>query len=273
MDTNLLTQLAHAPVSVKIGLFFGLWLLLWLPIAIPLAIALKWRPPTPPTLAQKLPLVASLYAIAPLVLWAAAWVDGIPFSAYGVSWSWAFGRSLMLGLGGGVLGLLLLFGLEASLRWVEILDHWQPLLAALLPTLALGLWVSVTEELVFRGFLLNQLQAEAAPWFAAIAASLIFAGLHLIWEGADGLPQLPGLTLMGLVLVLARWADGGSLGLACGLHAGWVWGMASLDTAGLIRYSGKAPEWLTGLAGRPLAGLLGCGLMVATGGMLWLSRG
>ena len=42
----------------------------------------------------------------------------------------------------------------------------------LISTLGLGIWVSLTEELIFRGFLLNQLQQDYLPWIAAAIASL-----------------------------------------------------------------------------------------------------
>ena len=103
----------------------------------------------------------------------------------------------------------------------------------------LGLWISTTEELIFRGFLQNELNQDYPVWVAGAIASLIFAVTHLLWERQETLPQLPGLWLMGMVLTLARWADGGSLWLACGLHAGWIWGLlgiavvADIDTFGI----------------------------------------
>jgi membrane protease YdiL (CAAX protease family) len=170
----------------------------------------------------------------------------------------------------GVIGIGLLFGLEQWAKWIELdLSNLSQFFAALLPTLAIGLIVSVVEELVFRGFLLSQLQHDYALWVAAASSSLIFALLHLVWDGADIAPQLPGLWLMGIVLVVARWADGGSLGLACGLHAGWIWGMASLDAAQLVHYTDRAPAWMTGLKKQPLAGGMGLLLLGVTGGVLW----
>jgi hypothetical protein len=68
-----------------------------------------------------------------------------------------------------------------------------------------------------------------------------------------------------MVLTLARWADGGSLWLACGLHAGWIWGLTCLDTAKMISYTGKGSQWLTGLSEKPLAGASGLICLIATG--------
>ncbi len=260
------------PLSLlQVMTFFIAWAGLWLPLAIVCAIALDWRPPKPIAAEQKLPLLASLYLIAPLVLWGASWVTGSSFLDYGFAWSPWILCSAGVGFGLGVFSLVVLFGIQTALGWV----NWQPaegrrLVSVLLPTLLLALWIGGTEELVFRGFLLTQLQQDYAVGVAAAISSLIFALLHLIWEQQETIPQLPGLWLMGMVLVLARYNDAGSLGLAWGLHTGWVWAIASLDTAQLITYTGISSEWVTGKNGKPLAGAAGIFCLLATGGILWL---
>lgn len=273
-ESNFLDQQITAlPAFIQIALFFTAWLLLWLPIAIPVALLIQWRPPQPITPQQKLPLVASLYAIVPLLLWLMAQFTTPPFSAYGITWNVTFLRSMGSGFAISILGLVALFGVQQQVGWLTWNhDRWSNLRSALLPTLGLGLWVSCTEELIFRGVILNHLQQDYASWLAAVLSSLIFALLHLVWEGRTIVPQLPGLWLMGMVLVLARWIDHGSLGIACGLHAGWIWGIASLDTAEIVHYTGRGSEWLTGLAGKPLAGGIGLLLMLLTGGVLTIAQ-
>ncbi len=268
---TLLLFIAEAPFSLlQVMGFFLAWGGLWLPLAVLCARLLDWRPPQPLAAEQKLPLLASLYLIAPLVLWGASWVMGASFSDYGFAWTPWILSSAGAGFGLGVLSLVVLFGIQTALGWVT----WQPasvrqLASVLLPTLLLALWISGTEELVFRGFLLTQLQQDYSPGTAAAFSSLIFALLHLIWERRETIPQLPGLWLMGMVLVLARWVDGGSLGLAWGLHTGWVWAIASLDSAELITYTGIGSEWVTGKNGKPLAGAVGIICLLATGVILW----
>ncbi|MBE9192305.1 CPBP family intramembrane metalloprotease [Gloeocapsopsis crepidinum LEGE 06123] len=251
--------------------FFLTWAGCWLPIAILLAIARGWQIGTLEP-AQKLPLLGSLYLLAPIILWIASLITNSSFRDYGLVWNFAILRSLSVGLAIGVLSLIILFAIQTILGWVK----WQKISAqqitsVVLPTLALALWVSATEELIFRGFVLTQLQQDYTLAIAAIGSSVIFAVLHLVWEQRETVPQLFGLWLMGIVLVLARLVDGGSLGLAWGLHSGWVWAIASIDTAGILTYTGKAPEWVTGKYGKPLAGMLGIFLLLATGGILWLS--
>lgn len=266
-----LVSLATSAALVKVAAFFLVWTALWLPLAIPIAIWLKWRPPAPLAPKQKLSLLAALYLLAPPIIWGASRIEGISFSDYGLDWKWQTLNSLGVGFGLGVLGLAIAFVGQGKLGWIKWHpERWQRVGEIALPIFALGLWISVTEELVFRGFLLNLLQQDYAIWGAAAISSAIFALLHLIWEQRDTLPQLPGLWLMGTILVLARWVDGGSLGLASGLHAGWIWGLTCLDSANLISYTAKGSPWMTGFGKSPLAGAVGILFLLLTGILLLL---
>lgn len=268
--------------------FFGSWLVLWLPFAIPCALKLKWRPFQPSTTAQKLPLLAGLYLLAPLTLGGINWLEGKTFADYGMRLHLELLSSLSWGLIAGSSGLLALFLLQFWLGWLQgpapvhaaeesfenILrarTHLQTALPNILLALLLGLWVGWTEELIFRGFLQEQLQQMLPVWPAASIASLFFALLHGVWQGKAVVPQLPGLWLMGMVLVLSRYIDQGNLGLAWGLHAGWVWTIASLDMLQLTHSTGKVPTWVTGVDGQALAGVVGLLFLLATAaGLGWL---
>lgn len=263
---SLVKAFSQAALSIQIGLFFLAWLLLWLPIAIPIAIAVKWKPFNPLQLPQKLPLVASLYIIAPLVLWSIARLEQRSFPTFGVHWNFHLLTSSGVGLAMGAIGILILFGVQTAIgliRWKT--ENWGKWFAASLPTLLLGIWIGFTEEWIFRGFCFGELAIASNFWSAAIISSLIFAVLHLVWEGSENIPQLPGLALMGVVLCLAFVQDQNSIGLAWGLHAGWIWILASLDAAEILIYEETAPEWLTGIDRKPLAGILGLLFLLGTG--------
>jgi hypothetical protein len=267
-----------APVStIQVTEFFLAWTACWLPLAIGCAIAVKWRPGQPITTGQKLPLLASLYAIAPLILWQASRITGKSFTDWGFTWNWQLFNSTGGGFLIGAIGISVLFAAQTALGWVK----WQPqserqksgqIASVVLLTLLLALWISGTEEIIFRGFVFTQLENDFNLGWAAAISSLIFALLHLVWEQKATLPQLPGLWLMGMVLAIARWVDRGSLGLAWGLHAGWVWAIACLDTLQVIAYTGNAAEWVTGKYGKPLAGVVGILFLLATGTVIWLYR-
>ena len=263
---------------LQVTIFFVAWVCLWLPLGVASTIILQkdkatsasWQPFKPITTEQKLPLLASLYLIAPLVLWGANEASGNSFSSYGVVWDWSTLQSLGKGLIIAIISLASLFGLQTLLGWVQWQIAGKEIISVTLPILVLAVWVSATEELIFRGFVLTQFQQDCSIYLAAAICSLIFAVLHLVWEQEETIPQLPGLWLMGMVLVLARYVDRGNLGLAWGLHSGLVWAIATIDTAGLITYTGKVPPWITGKYGKPLAGVTGISCLFAMGAVLLL---
>lgn len=266
-----------APVSsIQVIGFFLVWTACWLPLAIGCAIAMKWRPTQPITFRQKLPLLATLYAIAPLILWQASQILAVPFTDWGFTWNWHLLISSSGGFVIGAIGIGVLFAGQITLGWVKWQQSEQKqsrqIASVVLPTLLLAIWIGGTEELIFRGFVFTQLERDLNLGWAAAISSLIFALLHLVWEQKETFPQLPGLWLMGMVLVLARWVDHGSLGLAWGLHAGWVWAIACLDTLQVIAYTGRAAEWVTGRYDKPLAGAIGLLFLLATGTTIWLYR-
>jgi uncharacterized protein len=281
----------------KIFCFLSLWLVLWLPVAVPLALRLQWRPFQASTPAQKLPLLLWLYLMAAPALGIVGYWDRPAPPGFAVqpglfqSSVVSLAVSLAVGLLVGSSSLAILFWSQIRAGWLQQsadqsanqssgrdsgdtssdlvqdtpskssggANGWIYVLL-----LGLALLVGGIEELVFRGFMQQQLQPVAGWWPAAASVSLLFAGLHGLWEGKTVIPQLPGLGLMGLVLTLACQVDQGNLGLAWGLHAGWVWVLASLDTLGFNDYTGKAPLWLTGWNHQPLAGLLGLLFLLST---------
>lgn len=287
--------LANTSTLIKISIFFGVWMGLWMPIAVLSALALNWRPPQPLNQTQKLTLLASLYGIAPIVLWKISQVEGQSFTDYGLAWRFEFFRSITLGFGLAIISLIVLFGFQFSMGWLHLWPQhregqeqqsspvnldlpaknrwvklWQTVILVL-PILLIAFWISSTEELIFRGFLQKQLQQEYSVWVATLIASTIFALSHLLWELRNTFRQLPGLGLMGMVLTWACICNGGSLGVAIGLHAGWIWGISSLDTLGGVKATEKVPEWVTGLGGQPLAGVSAMVMLLLVAAVLNLS--
>lgn len=274
-----------------LGWVLVVWLGLWLPLGIPLARWAQWRPGQQPVRpAAKVPLVLSLYAIAPIAValvaphrgqtgteWltqAGAW--GLPV---GVTW-----RMVAQGWAAGAAGLALL----TRLRWDW--GGWQAQTRSprdwlgLLAIAPIALIVSGVEEVLFRGwlpvvlsslaegFLDEKFLGEGFLGYGALAIALaagMFAIAHLLWDGPGGRPQLGGLWLMGIVLSVARWAAGGSLGWAWGLHAGWIWAIATLDTLFIwqVDPDRSRPHWM-GQPDLPLTGILPLLLLMLTGAVL-----
>ncbi|MEA5605618.1 type II CAAX endopeptidase family protein [Nostoc sp. UHCC 0252] len=261
----------NAPALVIVMVFFICWIVCWLPVAAVSAILLDWQPPKSLQPEQKMPLLVSLYLLAPLILWGVSWLTNKSFWDYGFVGNFSTFGSLALGFALGVVSLAIVFSGQFGLGWCSFeKKNFKLLLPILLPILLIALLVGGIEELVFRGFLFTELAQDYPVWVAAAASSLIFALLHLVWEQRETAPQLPGLWLMGMVLVLARFADRNNLGLAWGLHAGWIWAIATLDTAEIITYTGIVSDWFTGKNKKPLAGLAGIICVLGTGISIWL---
>ncbi|ARV61858.1 abortive phage infection protein [Nostocales cyanobacterium HT-58-2] len=267
----LLSSLKDVPIFFFLMAFFIIWIGCWLPVAVLTTFVLNWQPFQPLQPEQKLPLLVSLYLLAPFIVWGAAWLTNRPFSDYGFIGNISTLYSLVLGLALGVLSIVLVFSGQLWLRWCSFESLNIKLIPpALPPILLVALFVGGVEELVFRGFVFTEINKDYSVWVAALISSLIFALLHLVWEQRETRPQLPGLWFMGMVLVLARFVDRGSIGLAWGLHAGWIWAIATLDTAQLIHYTDHVSEWVTGKNKKPLAGVAGIVCLLLTGGVLWV---
>lgn len=237
--------------------FFGIWTVIWFPIAFLVSRAINWQPKEPLTPKQKLVFLASLYVLAPgIIIWKVK-VNSLTFADLGFSLTLSSLWYVLLGLGSSLVSLILIFSLESAGNLVTW--SWQNLRkipTLLLPILSLSLLISLVEESIFRGYVLITLRGDNSFWLAAIASSGVFAILHLIWERKQTLPQLPGLWLMGMVLVAARVSTNDTLYLALGLHAGWIWGLTCIDAAELLSYKYQ-DHWFTGIKQQPLAGMAG----------------
>ncbi len=156
--------------------------------------------------------------------------------------------------------------LQVGLGWLVVQE--VDLRLAVLSGAVTAFGVGFAEELLFRGWLLTELEQDLSPSFALWANSLIFAVLHFLKPLEVILQtwvQFPGLVLLGLILVWLRRLTGGRLSMAIALHGGLVWAYYIVHTTRWIVPSGTVPEWVTGIGGHPLAGLLGLGFLGVMG--------
>lgn len=265
-----LNQLAAFPAPIRLLVFLLLLGLIWLPLAVPIVV---WsRDPNQTTIAVMLLLFVEFLF---LVRWWGRQVHHDPkiFQTYGLVLSRQSLHELLQGLGWGVLSVGLMFLVQGILGW----QSWQVPSSTFLRIAAEGLLVAVgvglAEELVFRGWILDELQRDYQLQIALWLNSLIFATLHFLKplpEIIRTFPQFPGLVLLGLILVwmkrstsqhhytavkLTRFS--GRLGLPIGFHAGLVWGYYLLKVGNLVKATDRVPAWVTGIDGNPLSGLVG----------------
>ena len=135
----------------------------------------------------------------------------------------------------------------------------------LINSLILIFGVGFAEELIFRGWLLeelkNQFGLKKALIFQASIFSIVHIGFNLpLWQMIS---ILSGLFLLGIFLAFMRLENNNSLWGCIGLHGGLVGGWFLVNN-GLFEISKDVPIWLVGpgnINTNPLGGSLGISLL------------
>lgn len=250
-------RLASCPAPIRLGVFLLTLLLLWVPAAAPI----YW-------LGRDQNLVTILtmgLLFGEFLLLLRFWGEKVYrqphlLNSYGLVRKRQNGLELLVGLSIGLLFVLSLFGLEGILGWLVWQQPDDRFPRVILEGLGSALLIGLAEEVVFRGWLLDELQRDYLPRVVVWADAVIFALLHFIrplQAMLRTLPTFPALVLFGLTMVWGKQGSQGRLGLPIGLHAGLVWGYYMINVGQLVQYSGKVPDWITGVEGNPLLGVMG----------------
>ena len=143
--------------------------------------------------------------------------------------------------------------------WIESVNYIK--VSSLLNALLLIISIVFAEEIVFRGWLLEEMVLLFGLRKGVVFQSAIFSLAH--YRSGIGLraliPFLIGLFLFGLVLTLRRTIDKGSLFGCIGLHGGLV-GIWYLIDSGMVTFSIETPYYLLGPSQdmiNPISGVLG----------------
>ncbi|MEP0854220.1 MULTISPECIES: CPBP family intramembrane glutamic endopeptidase [Cyanophyceae] len=252
-----LVRLAQYPAPVRLGLFVLSLLSIWLPLAAPIYIFVKDS--------NLVTILTMGLLFVEFLLLVRFWGQNVYqqshlLRSYGLQGTRRNGLELLSGLGVGVIITFSLFWLEGLLGWLVWQSPTVVLPRLVVEGLASALGIGLAEELVFRGWLLDELERDYRPRLVLWADVLIFALLHFLKPPAEilrTLPGFPGLILFGLTLVWAKRGSKGRLGLSIGLHAGMVWGYYIINVGQMVQYSGRVSDWITGVDKNPLAGAMG----------------
>jgi len=263
-------RLSQYPAPVRLGIFILVLLLLWLPIAAP--IRLLVRDDNLVTILT-MPLLYVEFILL-LRLWGKkVYKQTQILRLYGLERTPQNAIDLLHGLAIGLINILILFGVEGLLGWLV----WQKpsifLLRIILEGLIVALVYGFAEELIFRGWLFDELQRDYNLNVVVWATAVIFAVTHFIKPLPEIIrtsPQFFGLLLLAFFLVCAKRWRRGRLGLSIGLHTGLIWGYYIINVGQLTKYSGAVPDWVTGVNRNPLAGLMG--LLLLSVLALWMGR-
>lgn len=243
---------------MRLGGFILALLLLWLPVAAPIYLLLNRDP--------NLVTILTMGLLFGEFLWLLPWWGKQVYGRshllkrYGLQRSRKNALNLLQGLSIGVLFTFSLFALEGLLGWVQFQPPQPVLPRIILEGFVSALGIGFAEELVFRGWVLDELQRDYSPKISLWVDAIIFATLHFLKplsEVIRTLPTFPALVLLGLTLVWAKRSCEGRLGLSIGLHGGLVWGYYILNVGQLLQYSDKISPWITGVDHNPIAGLMG----------------
>ncbi|EEE40828.1 CPBP family intramembrane glutamic endopeptidase [Prochlorococcus marinus] len=120
-------------------------------------------------------------------------------------------------------------------------------LSILLNSILLGLGVGFAEEIIFRGWLLEELKFEYGTKISIALQAIIFSFVHnlsneIFW---NILGLRLGFILLGIFLSLIKIRDKGSLWNCIGIHGGLV-GIWFLLNNGLIEFKENTPSFLAG---------------------------
>lgn len=214
------------------------------------------------------PLVIVLIALAatPAVYIARRWIDKKNFVSLGLQWNGRAVSDLVFGF--------LLSGLMAAAAFTAMYAFgyignvqmatagWSTaglLLAPFLTMAVVGFW----EELVFRGYILQNM-AEGMGMKTAIVVSCLLYGLVHSANPNAGLLSTAIIVLFGYLRIYGLLSTG-QLWLSMGMHTGWnffqatVFGFAASGHAEewtLITHDALAADWLSGGPFGPEASLL-----------------
>lgn len=250
------------------------WAVLWLPLVLPILWLTNRQKTAPNPNIHKLTLIISLYCVAPFLIWMTIVREKISLTKIGIFWQDSLLHFILFGYALSILSLVIIYIIQWSLKWL----HWQNkpainfnFMVTLVSLLLVSFIIGLIEELVFRGVFVYFFNTDYSLLITAIISSVIFALLHLIWEQENTIPQLPGLFVMGMVLFYSYTITNYNLGLAIGLHSGWVLILACMDTFDLYSYNPDFSGWLIGKKGQPLGSVMGLMVLLLTTIFLWLS--
>lgn len=242
----------------RIGTFLIALLVLWLPIALPIYLVFSSDPNLTTILTMGWLFVFFLLL---QILWG-RYIYQQPniLQVYGLVKESRIFLEIIYGLAIGYCFCQTLFLVAAIGGWVIIKPVSSNTLKIVLEGLISALGIGFAEELVFRGWILTELQRDYSKNKALFWSSLIFAIAHFLKPLSEIMRTwvtFPALFILGLTLVWAKWSQHNRLGISIGLHSGLVWSYYVLAVGEQIEYTGQVPSWVTGIDGNPIAGILG----------------
>ena len=223
----------------------------------------------------------SLVAMTLSIFIARRWLDKRSFTSLGLKVNKKTWGDLLAGIGITFLMMGFIYLLEWSLGWITFEGFaWEFESASSVTLNLLGIFgifilVGWNEELLSRGYQLQNLADGINLTWGVIISSAVFGLLHLGNPNATWL-SAAGIFLAGIFLAYG-YIRTNQLWLPIGLHIGWnffegvVFGfpVSGLDVFRLTRISVNGPDLVTGGAFGPEAGLIVIPALVLGAGLIY----
>jgi hypothetical protein len=213
--------------------------------------------------------VATVFAVTLSVFLARRWLDRRSFSSLGLDLHARAGADMLTGFGIAGLMMASIFLIEWSAGWLTLGESAlqkgglvQPLAAAA-GMILVFIGVSWGEELLYRGYWLQNLEEGTSLLWGVLLSSLLFALGHLANPNVSPAAIL-GLVASGVFLAYG-YTSTRQLWLPMGLHTGWNFFEGTLfgfpvsgigDFPRLLAPAVSGPVLVTGGAFGPEAGLV-----------------
>lgn len=202
------------------------------------------------------------------VFLARKWIDRRSITSLGLRWDRQARRDLLLGTVIAFLQIVLVFTLQWAFGWLEVTGlAWQQqsltqVLGGLLLWLVLFTAVGFYEELLSRGYQLQNLEDGLNTFWAVLLSSALFGAAHYINPNASWVSTI-GITIAGFILAYP-YLRTRQLWLSIGLHFGWNFSLgpifgfpvSGITSFTLLEVVVSGPEQITGGAFGPEAGLI-----------------
>ena len=229
--------------------------------------------------------IAALIAITASIFLARRRFDKRTFTSLGLVWNRRAARDLLAGIGITGLIMSLIYAAEAALGWLRFdAFAWQSeapgaIAGNLLLYLVIYLAVGWQEELLCRGYWLQNLSERLGAGWGVLISSWIFALLHAFNPNSS--PAAVFMLIASGLFLACGYLRTRQLWLPIGLHIGWnffegpVFGFAVSGTSPfrLISQTPTGPELFTGGAFGPEAGLIVMpALLVGVALIYWYTR-
>ncbi len=206
---------------------------------------------------------------ATLTVWLARrFLDKKSFVSLGLRINALALKDLIVGLGISLLLTVMMFGLLWAAGFLEITNIAWPsenipaVLEIFIWFFAIGLAVGWSEEITFRGYLLQNMRDGMGLTWAIIISCLLYGLFHMSNPGSNWLSG----TLIALIgfLRIYGWLRTNLLWLSIGMHAGWdffqgpIFGLSvsGMKTKSLFANQIGGADWISGGSFGPESGIL-----------------